>query len=133
MQEVLRKIIILQVRVAYCDHSEQRVKTSLNFLPFGYGECVDAVELVEKLLESLIELHSTSATFRQVFKSQSSTQFLIDAHKSFVNTLLLAHEIQTPTIRILEKLAHLSLSVALDTAVGSDQKQEVSISRYLRF
>lgn len=91
-------------------------------LQFGFA---DAVDLVERLLESLIGLHGSSATFRQVFKSHSTTQYLIDAHKSFVAALSHFQEIPASVVRILEKLAHLSLSVALDTSVAGDQKQEV--------
>lgn len=80
---------------------------------------------MEHLLEELIAIHSANLTFRQIFKSQTITQGFIDAYKSFVTAVSLVDGITQSTIRILEKLSHLGLSIALDNSVAGSQKQEV--------
>ncbi|KAH9925795.1 beach-domain-containing protein [Fomitopsis serialis] len=82
-------------------------------------------ENVEKLLEELIEVHSAAPSFRQLFKSQATTDFFVDAYKTFVASASMAPELYSSTIRILEKLSHVALSIALDNAVASSQKQEI--------
>ncbi len=42
-------------------------------------------------------------------------------------------EIDQSTIRVLEKLSHLGLSIALDNAVAVAQKQEVCLSYSMSF
>ncbi|EMD36591.1 hypothetical protein CERSUDRAFT_115625 [Gelatoporia subvermispora B] len=80
---------------------------------------------VEHLLEALIELHSTCAAFRHIFKSSSITQAFIDAYQPFVISMSSAPEVSQAAIRILEKLSHLALSVALDESVAGSQKREI--------
>ncbi|TFY62229.1 hypothetical protein EVJ58_g3994 [Rhodofomes roseus] len=82
-------------------------------------------ENVEKLLEELIQVHSSAPSFRQLFKSQTITDSFIDAYKSFVASAATAPELSQSTVRILEKLSHVGLSIALDNAVGNSQKQEI--------
>ncbi|KAL4252230.1 hypothetical protein ABKN59_005526 [Abortiporus biennis] len=92
----------------------------------GVVEQNEARSLAESLVERLIEIHSVSPTFRQVFKSQSTTQLFVEAYRSFVTALAMARtEVDGDIVRILEKLSHLGLSIALDTVVAADQKQEV--------
>ena len=81
---------------------------------------------VEHLLEALIDTHSTSPTFREVFRSHAVTQSFIDAHKMFATSVAHAAEIDLGTVRVLEKLSHLGLSIALDNVVAVNQKQEAS-------
>ena len=81
---------------------------------------------VEHLLEALIETHSTSPTFREVFRSNAVTQSFIDAYKMYSASVAHSYEIDQSTVRVLEKLSHLGLSIALDNAVAVAQKQEVS-------
>ncbi|KZT70568.1 beach-domain-containing protein [Daedalea quercina L-15889] len=90
--------------------------------PTGATEVEDNVE---KLLEELIEVHSSTPSFRQLFKSQATTDSLIDAYKSFVASASMAPELSQSTVRILEKLSHVGLSIALDNAVGNSQRQEI--------
>ncbi|OCH84794.1 beach-domain-containing protein [Obba rivulosa] len=82
-------------------------------------------ENAEHLLEELIELHSTCLSFRHIFKSSSITQAFIDAYQPFVTTMQNAPEVSQTTIRILEKLSHLALSIALDESVAGSQKREI--------
>ncbi|OJT13456.1 Beige protein -like protein [Trametes pubescens] len=84
-----------------------------------------ATSIVEHLLEALIETHSSSPTFREVFRSHAVTQAFIDAYKMFATSVAHAAEIDQGTVRVLEKLSHLGLSIALDNAVAVTQKQEI--------
>jgi len=90
---------------------------------------------MEQLVEELLTLHATSPTFRQMFQSQQTTQLFIDAYKAMVDKLsrVLAasgpshsNQINDWNIRILEKLTHFGLALALDNAVGGSQKRDVS-------
>ncbi len=83
---------------------------------------------VEHLLEALIEIHSTSPTFREVFRSNAITQSFIDAYKMYSTSIAYSLEIDQSTVRVLEKLSHLGLSIALDNSVAVGQKQEVNVS-----
>ncbi|KAL1744917.1 beach-domain-containing protein [Schizophyllum fasciatum] len=80
---------------------------------------------METLVERLIGLHSQCATFRQVFKSQQTTQIVVEAYKRFVEKLSNASTIAPVTIRVLEKMAHLGMALALDNLVSGVQKQEI--------
>ena len=81
---------------------------------------------MEVLVEELIDLHSSSLSFRELFKSQQTTALLVTACQSFVNTVASSSETRKRTIRILEKLTHLVLMLALDTHVDAALKQEVN-------
>jgi hypothetical protein len=82
---------------------------------------------MENLIEELLTLHATSSTFRQIFESQPTTQLFIDTYKSLVDKLSSsASSINDWNARILEKLTHFGLALALDNAVGGTQKREVS-------
>ncbi|CAL1710979.1 unnamed protein product [Somion occarium] len=86
----------------------------------------EAASHAERLLDELMQVHSASSTFRQVFKSQSTTAYFLDAYKSFVAALRNSTSLlDQATIRILEKMSHLGLSIALDTVVAAEQKSEV--------
>ncbi|KAH9896772.1 beach-domain-containing protein [Cubamyces lactineus] len=84
-----------------------------------------ATSTVEHLLEALIDIHSSSPTFREVFRSNAVTQSFIDAYKMFATSVAHSAEIDQGTVRVLEKLSHLGLSIALDNAVAVGQKQEI--------
>lgn len=77
------------------------------------------------LVEEMMSLHSSSATFREVFRSQQTTQLYIDGYKSYVDKLKIAPSVNTWNKRLVEKLSHLGLALALDTAVSGNQKREV--------
>ena len=82
---------------------------------------------IENLIEELLTLHATSSTFRQIFESHQTTQLFIDTYKSLVDKLSSsASSINDWNARILEKLTHFGLALALDNAVGGTQKREVS-------
>lgn len=91
------------------------------------------VTATESLLERLIDVHSTSPTFRAVFQSNAVTQSYIDSYKSFVTVLGMTEQIDLSTIRVLEKLSHFGLSIALDNVVPGSQKQDVRAGRLRPF
>lgn len=82
---------------------------------------------MEVLVEELIDLHASSPTFRQVFRSQQTTQLFVEAYKSFVTAISASNGIHHRTIRILEKISHFGLTLALDNDVSGPQKREVPI------
>lgn len=84
-----------------------------------------AESTMEVLLEELMDLHASSPTFREVFRSQQTTQLFIDGYRSFVSKISPAQEINARTVRILEKSSHLGLALALDNCVAGSQKREV--------
>lgn len=96
--------------------------------PTGSSDSPRASEAsIEVLVEELINLHSTSSSLRQIFKSQLTTQIFVDAYKNFVQKLASAPAIDQWGIGILEKLSHLALALALDESVAGSQKREVSL------
>jgi hypothetical protein len=80
---------------------------------------------MEVLVEQFMNLHASSPTFRQVFKSQQTTQQFVDTYKTFVSKVIAATEINQWTSRILEKLTHFGLALALDVHISGLQKREV--------
>lgn len=80
---------------------------------------------MEVLIEELMDLHASSPTFRQLFESHATTQIFVDGYKSFV-TRCAKLEMNHKIIRVLEKLGHFGLALALDNAVAGSQKREVS-------
>jgi hypothetical protein len=80
---------------------------------------------MEVLIEELMDLHASSSGFREVFKSQQTTQLFVNSYKSFVMRVMGATQVNQRTIRILEKLTHFGLGLALDNAVAGAQKREV--------
>jgi hypothetical protein len=95
----------------------------LNLIPLS--GVADAGVSADNLLEELIKIHSSSATFRQSFRSQATTQTFIDAFKSFINTISMFTELEHIVVRVIEKLCHLALSISLDDVVAVVQRQEV--------
>ncbi|EJC99617.1 beach-domain-containing protein [Fomitiporia mediterranea MF3/22] len=88
-------------------------------------EATDAETFVETLLEELIDLQSSSASFRQAFKSQQTTALLISTYSVFVSKATVVEANRRTYIRVLEKLNHFAVALALDNAVSSSQKQQV--------
>ncbi|KAJ7075426.1 beach-domain-containing protein [Mycena belliarum] len=80
---------------------------------------------MEVLVEELMDLHASSSGFREVFKSQQTTQLFVNSYKSFVMRIMSAEQVNQRTIRILEKLTHFGLGLALDNAVAGAQKREI--------
>lgn len=80
---------------------------------------------MEALIEEIIDLHVSSSTFRQVFRSQQTTQMFLDAYKSFVTATTASMDGHQRTIRILERLSHFALTLAHDDDVAVPQKREV--------
>ena len=82
---------------------------------------------MEVLIEELMHLHASNANFRDVFKSHSTTQLFVDAYKGFVEKVGILPEISQRIVRILEKLGHFGLALALGNEVAGSQKREVGI------
>lgn len=80
---------------------------------------------MEVLVEELIDLHASSPTFRQVFRSQQTTQLFVDAYKAFVTAVSSSADALPRTVRILEKISHFALTLTLDNDVSGPQKREV--------
>lgn len=91
------------------------------------GEDLWVPELtMEALTEELISLHSTNPAFRQVFASQQTTQLFVNTYKTFVSSIAAVPAVDNQlTIRLLEKLTHFGLALALDNAVAGIFKREV--------
>ncbi|KAF5370942.1 hypothetical protein D9615_009793 [Tricholomella constricta] len=80
---------------------------------------------MENLVEEIMDLHALSTTFRQVFKSQQTTQLFVDGYKTFVTKVTAAQRVNQWTRRILEKISHLGLALALDPVIAGNQKREI--------
>ncbi|CAK5278628.1 unnamed protein product [Mycena citricolor] len=80
---------------------------------------------MEVLIEELIDLHASSNAFREVFRSQQTTQLFVNSYKAFTLRVVEASTINQRTIRILEKLSHFGLALALDNCVAGAQKREI--------
>ena len=82
---------------------------------------------MEVLVEELIDLHSSSLSFRELFKSHQNTALLVDACRSFVARVAVDPMMRTKAVRILKKVTQLVLMLALDNKhVNSMHNQEVS-------
>lgn len=78
---------------------------------------------MESFIEQLIELHTSLPSFRVIFESQQTTGIFISAYRAFV-TAVAPLDINERTARLLEKLNHFGLALALDNAVAGNQKRE---------
>ena len=73
-----------------------------------------------------MSLHSTNPALRQVFASQQTTQLFVNTYKTFVSSIAAVPVVDNQlTIRLLEKLTHFGLALALDNAVAGVFKREV--------
>ena len=80
---------------------------------------------MEVLVEELIDLHASSPTFRQVFRSQQTTQLFIDAYKTFVTVISSSASSPPRTISILERISHFALTLAFEGDISGPQKHQV--------
>ncbi len=88
---------------------------------------------MEALTEELMGLHSTTPAFRQVFASQQTTQLFVSTYKTFVSSISAVPAVNNQlTIRLLEKLNHFGLALALDNAVAGTFKREVRSDNFTR-
>ncbi|KIO27820.1 hypothetical protein M407DRAFT_72594 [Tulasnella calospora MUT 4182] len=79
----------------------------------------------EVLAEELIELHSTSPSFRSLLQSKPVLSIFIKSAQSFVMDVANFNRTNSRTTRISEKITHLALMCALDQSVDPQQKEEV--------
>ena len=80
---------------------------------------------LEALLETLIQLHSTSPSFKQIFKSTQITQQFVGAHLAFVSTVKALPEISQRVTSLMDKMCHFAVALALDSSVSETQQTEV--------
>ncbi|KAF8621252.1 hypothetical protein AX15_007913 [Amanita polypyramis BW_CC] len=81
---------------------------------------------MEALVEELMNLHTTSSAFRQVFASQQTTQLFVKTYKTFVSSVASVPAVNNHlTVRLLEKLTHFGLALALDNVVAGAFKREI--------
>lgn len=76
-----------------------------------------APEDLEDLLEAIIQLHSTSPSFKQVFKSTQVTQQFIDTQLAFASAIKSLPEISQRVTSLMDKMSHLAIALALDPSV----------------
>jgi len=79
----------------------------------------------EVLLEALIQLQSTSPSFKQIFKSTQVTQQFIDTHLAFVSAVKSLPEISQRVTSLMDKMCHFAIALALDPSVSEAQQAEV--------
>ena len=82
---------------------------------------------MEVLVEELSDLHSSTASFRGLFRSKQTTSLYLDACRSFVSKLADVPHLKDRTERLVGKVSNLTLMLALDNAVDGNQKREVSL------
>lgn len=113
------------------------VRVEISFFYLGYSLCISSFffpaartsmsvdSAMEVLLEDLIDLHSSSLSFRELFKSHQTMGLLVAACRSFVTIIANDLEARQRTMRIIEKVTHLVVMVALDNNVDVAHKKEV--------
>lgn len=84
-----------------------------------------AGEDLEDLLGAIIQLHSTSPTFKQLFKSAQVTQQFIDTHSAFASAVKSLSEISQRVTGLVDKMCHLAIALALDPLVSEPLQAEV--------
>lgn len=135
MLPVILACLRLQLEVLSGSHIGQDTLSTFK-KSLRYNSCTDfalhvafpeAGNAADSLLEELIKIHSFSATFRQAFQSQVTTQTFVDAFKSFVLAISAAYELDAIVVRVLEKLSHFGLCISLDNSVAVAQSEEVTI------
>ncbi|KAG8759860.1 hypothetical protein FRC14_004821 [Serendipita sp. 396] len=83
------------------------------------------ISAMEVLVEELIDLHSSMASFRQLFKSKHITSILINACQSFVARLYEFPQSRHRCERLLDKVVALVKILAYDTLIESHQKEQL--------
>jgi hypothetical protein len=82
-------------------------------------------EDLEDLLEAIIQLHSTSPSFKQIFKSTQVTQQFIDTHFAFASAVKSLSEISQRVTSLMDKMCHLAIALALDPSISESLQVEV--------
>ncbi|KAI9573033.1 hypothetical protein HD554DRAFT_2058344 [Boletus coccyginus] len=95
-------VVLLALRQGLLAHSDTSVQG-----PSG---------LVERMLDDLIDLHNSHSSFRQLFKSQSSTEILIECLSSFPGN---------DDSKVSTQLTHFGSLVATKSHVSPAQKQQI--------
>jgi len=87
---------------------------------------------MEVLVEELIDLHSSSSTFRQLFRSKQTSSILVTACQVFISKIYEFSQARGRTERLLEKVITLVNIIASDGTVDDQQKEQVSFLEYCR-
>lgn len=88
-------------------------------------ESYSVTSAMEVLVEELSDLHSSTASFRGLFKSKQTTSLYLTACRSFVTKMADVPHLKDKTERLVGKVSNLTLMLALDNAVDGNQKREV--------
>ena len=88
---------------------DKRIADLLKGLEFGKGN--DDSDDLEDLLEAIIQLHSTSPSFKNIFKSTQVTQQFIDAHSAFASVVKSLPEISQRVTSLMDKMCHLAIAL----------------------
>jgi hypothetical protein len=94
---------------------------------FYSHESYSVSSAMEVLVEELSDLHSSTASFRELFKSKQTTSLYLAACRSLVTKMADVPHLKDKTQRLVEKVSNFTLMLALDNAVDGNQKREVSI------
>ena len=84
-----------------------------------------AGEDLKALLEALIQLHPSSPSFRQIFKSTQVTQQFVGTHLAFASAVRSLPEISQRVTSLMDKMCHFAIALALDPSVSQTQQAEV--------
>jgi hypothetical protein len=87
---------------------------------------------MEVLVEELIDLHSSTSTFRQLFRSNQTSSVLVTACQVFISKIYEFPQARGRTERLLEKVITLVNVVASDGGVDDKQKEQVIFLEYCR-
>jgi hypothetical protein len=91
-------------------------------------EGYSVISAMEVLVEELIDLFSSTSTFRQLFKSKHTSTILINGCQSFVARIYEFPHTRAKAERLLDKVVTLASLLAADPAVEGQQKEQVSYS-----
>jgi len=86
-------------------------------LSTDYHPYIGPTRVTEQIVADMIELHNTNSSFCQLFKSQSTTEVLIEC----LSNLPPGHE----NAKICTQVTHFGLLVANGNHVSHHQKQQV--------
>ncbi|KAH7912895.1 hypothetical protein BJ138DRAFT_1124827 [Hygrophoropsis aurantiaca] len=121
------------IEITQCKHSPNEIvgkyvclRKITTLIRFDWlGNAGPAEDVTRLILEDMISLHETSPSFRQVFRSQTAIQILIDAAKTLSTHSTSQDAGIQPAIPVYERLTHFSSLIAGNKVVSSTHKNEI--------
>jgi hypothetical protein len=89
-------------------------------------ESYSVISAMEVLVEELIDLHSSTSTFRQLFRSKQTTDILLRACQTFISKIFEFSQLRGKTDRLFEKVTTLVALLASDNHMDVEQVKQVS-------